>query len=80
MAAKGYPGTILIDQGSKDQFLDLLKPEALVAAAARRRQPMQFRLNDGYDHSYFTVATVMGDHVRWHADALRGAGAGSKPS
>jgi S-formylglutathione hydrolase len=70
MQAKGYPGTVLVDQGSKDQFLDLLQPEALVAAAARRRQPMRFRMNDGYDHSYFSVASVMGDHVRWHAANL----------
>ena len=29
MAERGYPGSMLIDQGAKDQFLDLLKPEAL---------------------------------------------------
>ena len=58
---------MLVDQGAKDQFLDLLRPEALVAAAAERRQPLQFRMLDGYDHSYFTVASVMADHVRWHA-------------
>ena len=44
MREKGYPGPMLVDQGAKDQFLDLLKPEALVAAAATRRQPMQFRM------------------------------------
>jgi S-formylglutathione hydrolase len=70
MEERGYPGTVLVDQGSKDQFIDLLRPEALVAAAARRRQPGEFRMNDGYDHSYFAVATVMGDHVRWHAANL----------
>jgi S-formylglutathione hydrolase len=72
MREKGYPGPILVDQGGKDQFLDLLKPEALVAAAAARRQPMQFRMLEGYDHSYFYVASVMEDHVRWHADRLNG--------
>lgn len=70
MEARGYPGPILVDQGAKDQFLDLLKPEALVAAAAARRQPFEFRLLDGYDHSYFYVSSVMRDHVRWHARAL----------
>lgn len=70
MEARGYPGPILVDQGAKDQFLDLLKPEALVAAAAARRQPFEFRLLDGYDHSYFYVASVMRDHVLWHARAL----------
>ena len=70
MEARGYPGPILVDQGAKDQFLDLLKPEALVAAAAARRQPFEFRLLDGYDHSYFYVSSVMRDHVRWHARNL----------
>jgi S-formylglutathione hydrolase len=70
MRERGYPGPVLIDQGAKDQFLDLLMPEALVAAAAARRQPIQFRMNAGYDHSYFHVASVMRDHVRWHAANL----------
>jgi S-formylglutathione hydrolase len=70
MRERGYPAPLLVDQGSNDQFLDLLKPEALVAAAAERRQPLQFRLLDGYDHSYFYVASVMEDHVRWHASHL----------
>ncbi|MFT3971991.1 MAG: S-formylglutathione hydrolase [Amaricoccus sp.] len=71
MAEKGFPRPILVDQGAKDQFLDLLKPEALAAAAASRRQPFELRLLDGYDHSYFYVASVMEDHVRWHAENLR---------
>jgi S-formylglutathione hydrolase len=75
MRDKGYPGPILVDQGAKDQFLDLLRPEALVAAAAERRQPMQFRMVEGYDHSYFYVASVMEDHVRWHAANLFGGDA-----
>ncbi len=70
MRERGYPSPVLVDQGAKDQFLDLLKPEALVAAAAERRQPMQFRMIEGYDHSYFYVASVMEDHVRWHAANL----------
>lgn len=70
MRDRGYPGPVMIDQGAKDQFLDLLKPEALVAAAALRRQPVQFRLLDGYDHSYFYVASVIEDHVRFHAAHL----------
>jgi S-formylglutathione hydrolase len=70
MRERGYPGPVLIDQGAKDQFLDLLQPEALAAAAAARRQPMQFRMREGYDHSYFFVASVMEDHLRWHAAHL----------
>lgn len=71
LAEKGYPGTIMIDQGAKDQFLDLLKPEALATAALLKRQPLRLRLIETYDHSYFYVASVMQDHVKFHATNLR---------
>lgn len=71
LAEKGYPGTIMIDQGAKDQFLDLLKPEALATAALVKRQPLRLRLIETYDHSYFYVASVMQDHVKFHATNLR---------
>ncbi|MFD2739651.1 S-formylglutathione hydrolase [Sulfitobacter aestuarii] len=70
MAEKGFDGPILIDQGANDQFLDLLKPEALSEAIAKRRQQAIFRMQPGYDHSYFFVSTFMEDHVAFHADAL----------
>jgi S-formylglutathione hydrolase len=66
----GWKGEILVDQGAKDQFLDLLKPEALADMMARRRQPGQVRLQRGYDHSYFFVNTFAGEHVAWHAERL----------
>lgn len=70
MRDKGYPGEVLIDQGSADQFLDLLKPEMLAEAMMKRRQPGMFRMQPGYDHSYYFVQSFMGDHVMWHADRL----------
>jgi len=70
MADKGFDGPMLIDTGTKDQFLDLLRPEALAAAIAKRRQQATFRMQPGYDHSYFFVSTFMEDHVAFHADAL----------
>ena len=70
MADKGFDGPILIDQGASDQFLDLLKPEALATAMATKRQRGTFRMQPGYDHSYFFVATFMEDHIAFHADAL----------
>ena len=70
MTDRGFPGPVLIDQGSDDQFMDLLKPEALAAAIAARRQPGVVRIQAGYDHSYFFVATFMGDHIAHHAGAL----------
>ncbi|KZX99169.1 MAG: S-formylglutathione hydrolase [Sulfitobacter sp.] len=70
MREKGFDGPILIDQGGSDQFLDLLKPEALAEAMAAKRQQGSFRMQPGYDHSYFFVASFMEDHVAFHADAL----------
>ncbi len=70
MSDKGFDGPILIDQGASDQFLDLLKPEALAAVIAKKRQHATFRMQPGYDHSYFFVSTFMEDHVAFHADAL----------
>ncbi|WP_288948051.1 S-formylglutathione hydrolase [uncultured Paracoccus sp.] len=70
MRERGYPGEILIDQGTDDQFLDLLKPEALAHAMTGRRQPGCFRMQQGYDHSYFFVQTFMADHIQWHAERL----------
>ncbi|MDH3263268.1 MAG: S-formylglutathione hydrolase, partial [Paracoccaceae bacterium] len=49
MREKGVQGEVLIDQGSKDQFLHLLKPEALAEAMAARRQAGAFRMREGYD-------------------------------
>ena len=70
MRENGFDGPILIDQGSSDQFLDLLKPEALAEAMTAKRQQGTFRMQPGYDHSYFFVASFMEDHVAFHADAL----------
>ncbi len=67
---RGWKGHLLIDQGTGDQFLDKLMPGALLAAIAERRQAATFRLQPGYDHSYFFVASFMADHVAFHAEAL----------
>lgn len=70
MRRRGFDGPVLIDQGSKDQFLDLLKPEALALAMMERRQNGQVRMQPGYDHSYFFVSSFMRDHIAFHAEAL----------
>ncbi|MEJ8475635.1 S-formylglutathione hydrolase [Roseibium algae] len=67
---KGWHDDILIDQGASDQFLDLLRPEALAEVITKTRQPSVFRLQEGYDHSYFFVSTFARDHVEWHAKRL----------
>ncbi|MGY6703839.1 S-formylglutathione hydrolase [Roseinatronobacter sp.] len=70
MMEHGFRGEVLIDQGASDQFLDLLRPEALAQAMAARRQSGTFRMQAGYDHSYFFVTSFIGDHVAFHAKAL----------
>ncbi len=72
MKEKGFDGPILIDTGANDQFIDLLRPEKLAQAIAERRQQATFRLQPGYDHSYFFVSTFMEDHISFHAEALYG--------
>lgn len=70
MAETGFDGPMLIDTGTSDQFIDLLKPEALAGAIAARRQQATFRIQPGYDHSYFFVSTFMEEHMAFHAEAL----------
>ncbi|WP_298849265.1 S-formylglutathione hydrolase [uncultured Ruegeria sp.] len=72
MKEKGFDGPVLIDTGSDDQFMDLLRPEALAQAVALRRQQASYRFQPGYDHSYYFVSTFMEDHVVFHAEALYG--------
>jgi S-formylglutathione hydrolase len=69
---RGFDGPILVDQGTQDQFLDLLKPEALAEAMALHRQGGAFRMQKGYDHSYFFVSTFMEEHMAFHAKAIYG--------
>lgn len=62
---------LLVDQGTGDQFLvNQLKPELLEAACAKAGIPLTLRRQDGYDHSYFFMASFMEDHLRWHAKRL----------
>lgn len=66
------PGTILIDQGTADGFLEeQLKPGLFEAACREAGQPLELRMQEGYDHSYFFIATFIGDHVAHAARALR---------
>mgnify|MGYP006282226207 CR=1 FL=1 len=70
MRDSGFDGPLLVDIGTEDQFLDLLMPEVLAEAIAARRQRATFRMQPGYDHSYFFVSTFMEEHVAFHAEAL----------
>ena len=64
---------LLVDQGGKDQFLsEQLKPEALRQAAEENSYPLVYRQHDGYDHSYYFIASFIEDHLRFHADFFNG--------
>lgn len=63
---------ILVDQGMADGFVaSQLKPDLLEAACNAAGQPLTLNRRDGYDHSYYFIASFMEDHLRWHAAALR---------
>jgi S-formylglutathione hydrolase len=63
---------ILIDQGTADQFLEeQLHPDLFEEASQAAGQKLTLRRQEGYDHSYFFIATFMEDHLRWHASALK---------
>ena len=63
---------ILIDQGKADNFLEeQLKPDLLREACAAAGQPLTLRMQDGYDHSYYFIASFIGDHIAHHAKALK---------
>ncbi len=70
MADKGHPNPVLIDQGTSDNVLDLLRPETIAQAMAVKRQAGTVRMQDGYDHSYYFVSTFMRDHIAFHAATL----------
>jgi len=62
---------LLVDQGTADGFLETqLKPRLLEDACAKAGIPLTLRWQEGYDHSYFFIATFVEDHLRWHARRL----------
>lgn len=64
-------GSILVDQGTADQFLEQeLKPGLLEAACKDAGIPLTLNMRDGYDHSYFFIASFIEQHVAWAAERL----------
>ncbi|MCB9597790.1 MAG: S-formylglutathione hydrolase [Sandaracinaceae bacterium] len=63
--------SILVDQGTADPFLEKqLRPDLLEAACREHGQPLELRMQPGYDHSYFFIASFVADHLRHHASHL----------
>lgn len=63
----------LVDQGTADNFLaaQLLTPR-LAEACEAHDWPLQLRMQEGYDHSYFFIASFIGEHLAFHAGHLQG--------
>ena len=72
IADRGWKGPpILVDQGTEDTFLETqLKPRLLQEACSTAGVALDVRLHEGYDHSYFFIATFVADHLRRHAQTL----------
>jgi S-formylglutathione hydrolase len=68
----GYStGPILIDQGDADDFLDeQLRPDLFRDTCRQAGQVLELRIQPGYDHSYYFIATFVGEHIAYHARAL----------
>jgi len=63
---------MLVDQGTEDNFLEeQLKPELLVQAADQVGYPLQLRMQEGYDHSYYFIASFIGEHLEFHSRYLK---------
>ena len=66
---------ILVDQGEADEFLDTqLQPQRLVEACSAVDHPLDLRLRRGYDHSYYFIASFIGEHFMFHMRQLSRAG------
>jgi S-formylglutathione hydrolase len=73
VAEAGWTSPILIDQGTLDEFLDSqLKPGLFEAAAEAAGVPLTLRRQPGYDHSYYFIASFVGEHLAHHARLLDG--------
>ncbi|WP_236198258.1 S-formylglutathione hydrolase [Pseudomonas putida] len=62
---------LLIDQGGGDEFLEnQLKPQLLREACEALGHPLLLNLRPDYDHSFYFIASFIGDHLAHHAKAL----------
>jgi S-formylglutathione hydrolase len=71
LATRTHPSTLLVDQGTHDKFLcEQLQPELLSAACEASGQSLELRMREGYDHSYYFVASFIDEHLAHHARLL----------
>lgn len=61
---------ILVTQGDSDNFYpEQLKETAFVEAAEKSNHSLDYKMEAGYDHSYYTIQTFIGDHLEFHKNA-----------
>jgi S-formylglutathione hydrolase len=73
VAGSSWRRPIVIDLGSADPFFERqLSPEPFERACRDASAPLLLRVQPGYDHSYYFVASFVGEHIAHHAAALRG--------
>lgn len=64
---------LFIDQGAADNFLkDQLKPDLLKKTCKENKHPLNLRLQEGYDHSYYFISSFIKEHIAYHAKFLKG--------
>lgn len=74
MAEATHRLPVLIDQGLSDNFYPLqLQPEVLENIAREHQYDLTLRWQEGYDHSYYFITSVIEDHLRFHARHLLAA-------
>ena len=68
LASKTHSVPLLVEQGTKDEFLhEQLKPQSLVHAAQQSDTQLTLNMHEGYDHSYFFIASFIEEHLEFHA-------------
>jgi len=69
---EGWKHDILIDQGTSDNFLEeQLQPQIFATACEIAGVSLNLRQQEGYDHSYYFIASFIGDHIAWHTERLQ---------
>ncbi len=74
LKTKRFASPPLVDQGTADKFLEReLRPHLLREACAAAAQPLDLRIHEGYDHSYYFIATFVEEHLHHHRAMLAAA-------
>ncbi|MBO1318230.1 S-formylglutathione hydrolase [Acanthopleuribacter pedis] len=69
------PLPMLVDQGMDDEFLkEGLRVDLLEEVCQRRGHQLNLRMRPKYDHSYYFVASFIGEHISYHAGHLTQGG------